>query len=277
MIVLSHFQVTPLLSAKADEVGVSLNLNLTKTRLPLDDEGLHLPIGVLTREAMKRIVKDDNGCFLVSSNESGVEFTKIQAYSEEFARFYSLFPTKNAPTMRVAGFPMHRIKDTDPWEDTKAKIATLGRIKGSVLDTTTGLGYTAILAAKTADHVTTIEIDPTATEICRYNPWSQPLFDPKIDQLYGDAFDVIDTFTTGQFEAIVHDPPTRQLAGELYSEEFYGKVRHVLRRGGRFFHYIGDPESPFGRSTTEGVIKRVRAAGFAKVERRPEAFGIVAY
>lgn len=276
MIVLSHFQITPLLSAKAGEVGVSLDLNLTKTRLPLDDAGLHLPIGILTREAMKKIVKDDNACFLVSG-EGVLELTKIQAYSEELARFYSLFPTKSAPTMRVAGFPMHRIKDTDPWADTKTKITTLGRIKGNILDTTTGLGYTSILAAKTADHVTTIEIDPTATEICRYNPWSQGLFEAKIDQLYGDAFDVIDSFATGQFEAVVHDPPTRQLAGELYSEEFYGKVRHVLRRGGRFFHYIGDPESPFGRSTTEGVIKRVRAAGFAKVERRPEAFGIVAY
>lgn len=276
MIVLSHFQISPLLSAKVGEVGVSLDLNLTKTRLILDEGGLHLPFGILTREGMKKIAKDDNACFLVTG-ESELELTKIQAYSEELARFYSLFPTKSAPTMRVAGFPMHRIKDTDPWADTKTKIATLGRIKGNVLDTTTGLGYTSILAAKTADHVTTIEIDPTATEICRYNPWSQGLFEPKIDQLYGDAFDVIDSFATGQFEAVVHDPPTRQLAGELYSEEFYGKVRHVLRRGGRFFHYIGDPESPFGRSTTEGVIKRVRAAGFAKVERRPEAFGIVAY
>lgn len=275
MIVLSHFQVAPLFAREAGDVAVSLDLNMTTTRVTMGPEGLQLPEGIVPVELLQKIVKDENGCFLVDL-EPEPTITKIQAYSEDFARFYSLFPTPNAPTMRVAGFPMHRIKEMDPWQDTKNKIAAAGKLRGRVLDTTTGLGYTAIQASKTADAVVTIEIDPTATEICRHNPWSQLLFGPKIEQRYGDAFDVVDEFRSGEFDAVIHDPPTKQLAGELYSEEFYGKVRSILKRGGRFFHYIGDPESPFGRSTTEGVIKRLRAAGFSKVERHPLAFGVVA-
>ena len=50
-------------------------------------------------------------------------------------------------------------------------------IVGCVLDTATGLGYTAIEAAKTAEQVVTIELDPVALEIARLNPWSQTMFD----------------------------------------------------------------------------------------------------
>ena len=37
------------------------------------------------------------------------------------------------------------------------KLAAIRPLTGSVLDCTTGLGYTAILAGRTASHVTTIE------------------------------------------------------------------------------------------------------------------------
>ena len=42
------------------------------------------------------------------------------------------------------------------------------------------------------------------------------------------------------------------------------------------FHYVGDPKSWQGRSLTEGTIRRLRQAGFDKVSRAPEAFGLVA-
>jgi predicted methyltransferase len=273
MIVLSHIQVAPLLVVKDDPtVKVSLDLNLTSSSCELSADGLSTPAGLVALTDLKKIAKDENGCFLVENGQ----ITKIQAYSEEFARFYSLYPTANAPTMRVAGFPMHRIKDTDPWADTQEKIKAVGPVKGEVLDTTTGLGYTAILAAKQAKHVTTIEIDPVATEICHYNPWSQALFAPRITQLYGDSFEVLDALPAAKFEAIIHDPPTRQLAGDLYSEEFYAKLLAVLQPRGRLYHYIGDPDSHFGASVTEGVIRRLRLAGFKKVIRHPAAFGVVA-
>lgn len=272
MTVLSHIQVSPVITSSEGEIQVSLDLNRSLSTCLLGPDGLGVPNGIISRTQLKKIAKDENGCFLFEDGE----IVKIQAYSEDFARTYSLFPTKTAPTMRVAGFPMHRIKDTDPIADTEAKMRALSIIRGDILDTATGLGYTAIAAAKKADVVTTIEIDPIATEICRYNPWSDELFAGKIKQLYGDAFEVVDTFADSRFDSVIHDPPTRQLAGELYSEEFYAKVRRILRSGGRFFHYIGDPDSALGKSTTEGVIRRIRLAGFKSVERHPQAYGIVA-
>jgi predicted methyltransferase len=178
--------------------------------------------------------------------------------------------------MLVSGLPMHRIKDTDPYRDTREKIKA-ARPAGSVLDTCTGLGYTAIEASKLITCKSPPSTDPAALEICRSNPWSQVLFDnPKITQIIGDSFDEIAGFPDGAFTRIIHDPPYFSLAGDLYSLEFYRQACRVLSRNGRLFHYIGDPESKSGRSATAGVIKRLEQAGFRHIERAPRAFGVVA-
>ena len=271
--VLSHFQVKPLLRLEVGDVRVSLDLNRTTVDAKLSAEGLLVP-PLISRAFLKKIAKDENGCFLI--DEEGNP-SKIQFFSELTSRAYSLFPTGGAPTMRVGGFPMHRIKDCDPDVDTRNKIASVGRLHGEVLDICTGLGYTAIHAARVADSVTTIELDPCAIEVCRLNPWSEELFtNPKITSRIDDAFELLPTLGPGRFSFVFHDPPTMQLAGELYSGEMYARIRRVLKRGGKLFHYIGDPESPFGKSMTQGVIKRLKEAGFAKVERHSEAFGVVA-
>jgi len=180
--------------------------------------------------------------------------------------------------MLISGIPMHRIKDTNPHQDTLNKIKAIAPVKGEVLDTATGLGYTAIEAAKTAGHVLTIEIDPTAQEIARLNPWSQALFEnPQITQLIGDAFDMIERARPQSFSAIIHDPPMFSLAGDLYSLAFYQQAFRVLKHNGRVFHYIGDPESKSGARVTAGVIRRLQEAGFRRVTRAPRAFGVVAY
>jgi len=58
---------------------------------------------------------------------------------------------------------------------------------------------------------------------------------------------------------------------------FYRRLVRVLRRGGRLFHYIGNLESKSGRIVARGAMRRLREAGFSRVVRRPEAFGLVAY
>jgi predicted methyltransferase len=187
-------------------------------------------------------------------------------------------PTESAPTMLISGLPMHRIKGTDPHQDTLAKIKAITPITGRVLDTCTGLGYTAIEAAKTAERVITIELDPTAQQMARYNPWSRTLFgNPRIEQIVGDAFEVVPSFEDGIFSCILHDPPMMSLAGELYSGEFYRDCWRVLRSNGKLFHYIGDPDSKSGAHTTKGVVKRLQEAGFTRVVPRPQAFGVAAY
>lgn len=276
-IVLSHYQTTPLLAAQRASkrsIALSPDLGLTTVEVTLDADGVVFPDGErVTWTDITRISEMENQCFVVE--DGGVR--SIQIFSETTNWLRSLMATPGAPTMLVAGFPMHRIKATDPWKDTLAKVAAAAPITGQVLDTATGLGYTAIVAAKTATHVTTIELDPSGLEVARLNPWSRDLFDnPKISQVVGDAFEHIHDFADGMFTRVLHDPPTFRLAGELYSTEFYRQVYRVLARNGRFFHYIGDPESNVGRRVTTGVLRRLQDAGFRRVVRHPEAFGVVA-
>ncbi len=227
----------------------------------------------MTWEALAEIEETPNSCFVVE----GGEIFKIRSFSEETQRYYSLMPTTGAPTMLISGIPMHRIKDTDPHKDTLEKIKAAKPIFGPVLDTATGLGYTAIEAAKAADHVTTIEFDPAALEVARLNPWSCDLFDnPKITQRLGDSYDVVPEFDDGSFARIVHDPPMFNLAGHLYGADFYAELYRVLRRNGKLFHYIGDPDSKSGANVTRGAIRRLQEVGFRRVQRHPRAFGVVA-
>jgi len=277
-IVLSHVQIEPLLRARdAGEASAttSADLGRSETRVTLDDEGVLYYTGERLRwEDAARIVKSDSVCFTLS----GGEIADIRVFSQTTNWVRSLYPTRSAPTMLVAGVPMHRIKDTDPWRDTLAKVKTIAPLTGRVLDTATGLGYTAILAAETAVEVVTIELDPAGLEIARANPWSRELFErANIRQLIGDAAEIVPTLDAVSFARIIHDPPQMSLAGHLYSEDFYRELRRILARGGRLFHYIGDPNSPFGSRTTSGVMRRLHNAGFARVVRRPEAFGLVAY
>lgn len=278
-IVLSHYQVTPALQAKrggTDSVEISLDLGISLTRAQLTPDFLYFPSFPefpLFWDDAEKIARDENSCFVLDAN--GI--SKIKTFSELTNRAYSLYPTASAPTMLVAGFPMHRIKDSDPRRDTLAKVKTLAPIAGTVLDTATGLGYTAMEMAKTARQVVTLELDPAAQEIARQNPWSRDVFDnPKIEQRIGDSFEIVPTFADNSFDAILHDPPTMSLAGDLYSEEFYRELFRVLKRGGKLFHYIGDPESKLGANLTRGVFERLLRAGFKRVTKHADAFGGVA-
>jgi predicted methyltransferase len=279
-IVLSHVQVRPLLEAKktgALTTAVSPDLGLTTVQVQIapDDSSIMFPNGERLSWVDAEIISDSSrACFTLKDGQ----LEKIQRFSDETNRFCSLMPTEGAPTLLLAGFPMHRIKGTDPFRDTQTKVKAIKPISGRVLDTTTGLGYTAIAAASNADEVITVELDPAVLDIARLNPWSRELFsNPKITQLVGDSFEVIEEFRDGYFSRVIHDPPTFSLAGELYSERFYRQLFRVLRRGGQLFHYIGDLDSGLGRRVMKGVVRRLQEAGFVKVRPQHEAFGLVAF
>jgi predicted methyltransferase len=277
-IVLSHKHVRPLLHARQEGLSTattSLDLGLTEAQILLEPKRVVFPDGQwLPWEHIHQVEETESVCFVV--RDSAME--KIQRFSEALSRFYSLMPTDQAPTLMISGIPMHRIKGTTPYQDTLAKLRTIAPVSGQVLDTCTGLGYTAIEAAKTAECVITIELDATVLEVARLNPWSHELFEnPRIQQIVGDAFEEIEAFEDEAFSRIIHDPPTLSLAGELYSAVFYEQLHRVLRHRGRLFHYIGDLESRSGRNVARGVVRRLQEAGFSRVVRRPAAFGVVAY
>ncbi|HZD10473.1 MAG TPA: spermine synthase [Candidatus Binatia bacterium] len=276
--ILSHYQAKTLLQARAEglaRITTSLTLGLTEVEVGIAKEGVEPPgIDLIAWNAVEEIAANDSVCFVVEQGQ----IHKIQFFSETLNRAYTLYPTTSAPTMLVSGVPMHRIKGTDPHQDTLAKIKTIAPLGGHVLDTAMGLGYTAIEAAKAAESVTTIELDPTVVEVCRLNPWSQNLFDnPKIARQIGDAFDVIEMLPDAAYQRVIHDPPMFSLAGHLYGEDFYRELYRVLSSRGRLFHYIGDLQSRSGAGVARGVRQRLVAAGFKRVVDRPHAFGLVTY
>src|SRR5829696_6268996 len=162
--VLSHAQAQALLGARAggrEDATTTLDLGLTAITLSLTDEGVRLPGGrTLAWEDVAAIAQQETACFALLADGT---IERIGQFSEALSRHYSLFPTAGAPTLLIGGFSMHRIKDTDPMRDTLSKVRAAAPLRGRVLDTSTGLGYTAIEAAKSpqVEEVVTIEIDPT--------------------------------------------------------------------------------------------------------------------
>ncbi len=246
----------------------------------LEPDGVRIGTAIVPWSVVEEIADSDTACFAI---EGGV-VRKIQGFSEETGRVYTLYPTAGAPTMLVSGVPMHRIKGIDPLADTRRKLRTIAPLTGRVLDTATGLGYTAIEATRTASSVLTVELDPEAQAIAKANPWSRELFENErpvrarggIERRIGDSLEVVRGLADASFERIIHDPPMFSLAGELYSLEFYRQLLRVTSPGGRLFHYVGDPESKSGRGVTRGVLRRLGEAGFRAPQRRPEAFGVSA-
>jgi uncharacterized protein len=276
-LLLSTFQAGPILRARSEGgkgIVSTADLGVSKAHVEILEEGARFPDGLIVSwELLEEIRTEERKVFRIEGDEAH----PVQAFSEDTGWVRVLSPTVTAPTVFVSGKPMHRIKGTDPMKDTKSKIAALGSVRGRVLDTATGLGYTAVEAAKTAKEVVTIELDPAALDVARQNPWYRGLFEWKnIRQILGDTFEVVVDLAPGSFEGIVHDPPTASLGGELYSEEFYRRLHRLLNRRGKLYHYCGDPTSGLGKSVTQGVMRRLAHAGFRGVTRHPEAFGVTA-
>jgi len=275
--VLSYFQTAPLLEARKmnrSTARSSVDLGLNEVNVNLEPGWVDFPENIkIPWELIEEIQLNHKACYLYENGN----LEKIQRFSSTTNRFCSLYPTESAPTLVLGGFPMHRIKGTNPYLDTLSKIHAL-RPMGAVLDTATGLGYTAIQASQNADSVTTIELDPAVLEVARLNPWSRDLFNNrKISLRVGDSFEVIQNLSDNDFTCILHDPPTISLAGDLFSLEFYNQLYRVLQRKGRLFHYIGDLESRSGHHLSRGIANRLSQVGFRRIQLEPRAFGILAY
>ncbi|HCL28490.1 MAG TPA: spermine synthase [Candidatus Latescibacteria bacterium] len=271
-------QAQPLLAARSDDVPLietSHDLGRTATQARLDEAGATFADGIqVCWTALQHVVGDRNGCFEVQ----GTETTRIQQMSDLTGRLASLYPTQGPPALLLSGTLMHRIKGIHPGQDTQHKLQPLGRLAGMrVLDTATGLGYTAIEAADAGAEVITVEWDPAVVDMERRNPWSAGLFaHHAIDRRQGDIAEVIETFDDNAFDRILHDPPVFELAGDLYGGAFYAQLHRVLAPRGRLFHYVGNLDSPSGIRVSRGASRRLGEAGFGDVRLQPDAFGISA-
>lgn len=260
---------------RGNEARTSLDLGKTETTASLREGCVHLSCEAhISLDDLRMIAKCENAVFAV--REGAVE--KVIRYSSATRRTYKLRPTADWPALEISGISMHRTKGTTPKKDAEAKLRLVSPVRGAVLDTCMGLGYTAILAAATADAVTTIEMDENVLEMARLNPYSQPLFqEPKIKLIHADATDVIPGFPAATFDLVNHDPPTLSIAGELYSDVFYEQLLRVLKPGGKLLHYTGAPGSRNRRmDLNASVTRRLRKVGFAEVRNDSETSCVVA-
>ena len=252
---------------------VSLDLGLTTTSINRTNEGIKLNKKEnIDYVSLGKIAEKENAAYFVSRG-------KVYQVAVSGKHFYKLLPTHGAPTLEIDGIRMHRTKETTPDMDTGRKLDSLRLRGGAVLDTCTGLGYTAIEAARRgASHVVTVELEMSVLLIARMNPWSRGLWTLRgVHKLLGDSFHVTDGLPERFFDYVVHDPPRHSHAGHLYGGEFYRKLWRLMKPGGRLFHYTGEPGSRYrGVDLGRGVASRLREAGFVGLSYHDDVMGFTA-
>ncbi len=261
--IITHHQAKKLLLGIKN---ISLDLGLTKSKIEIKDDNYVFPDGQALRKSdLRKIIKKNTMCFFIEDNS----LVPISIFSEKTNNYYKLVPTLDWPTIEISGIRMHVTSKMSPKKDTEKKISFVSPISGKVLDTCTGLGYTAIMASKQADKVYTYERDSNVIEIQKVNPYSKELFnDANIKTYNEDIFEAINNLENDFFDIIIHDPPRLSLSTKLYSQDFYDQLYRVLKNNGKLYHYTGDPGSK-NRSLDirEGISKRLEKSGFKNIER----------
>ncbi len=251
-------------------VRLSTDLNISQHDFSIQDRELVLDEdNRFTLAELKKVVKKTGRIYLCHDGA-------MDPLEDRSVGYYKLAPTSGAPLLEISGVKMHISKGTDPFASA-SDMAKHAVSKGDrVLDCCSGLGYAAIAAHRLgASEVITIELSPEVMGLRAQNPWSQDLGNEGIEQRQGSSYELIQTMAATSFDAVVHDPPRFSLAGELYSEEFYREIYRVLRKGGKLFHYTGNPHViKTGSSFVDGVIRRLKAAGFKNVEKVEHLMGV---
>jgi predicted methyltransferase len=193
---------------------------------------------------------------------TGIEFEPAARFTTSLIK---LVPTDwGPPTFEIDGIKMLPTAKVSPYVDAERKVALIAPRGKNVLDTCGGLGYFAAwcLDGKAA-HVRSYEKNADVLWLRGLNPWS-PRAAPQLALAHADVETEIAALPSESFDAALHDPPRFGIAGELYSQAFYGALARVLKRGAPLFHYTGTPNKlTSGRDLPNEISQRLRIAGFA--------------
>lgn len=224
-----------------------------------------------------RLVLDKDTCIEVktlvpvSSAENKIFIFQNNVLSPVEVRsdgYYKLVPTSGAPTLEINGIKMHRSKDIDPFLDAKLKTQLVVSPSDLVLDTCGGLGYSAIFALKAgAKKVLSTEKSLAVINLRNLNPWLKKFADKKLELIHTDIVQEIDTFKSGKFNSVIHDPPRFTGAtGDLYGKKFYDALFRVMAPHSKLFHYTGSPKKIKTQDKfIKNTIKRLEQSGFKAV------------
>ena len=189
------------------------------------------------------------------------EFRPASRYGSSLIK---LVPTAwGPPTFEIDGIKMLPSAQVSPYDDARRKVDLVNPRGKCVLDTCGGLGYFAAWCLSAgARRVESYEKNVDVLWLRSLNPWS-PRADDRLTQHVADITLAIEALQEESMDAALHDPPRFGIAGELYSQVFYGHLLRVLRRRGALFHYTGTPNRlTSGRDVPREVMKRLQAVGF---------------
>ncbi|MFA6460664.1 MAG: methyltransferase [Candidatus Woesearchaeota archaeon] len=249
-------RISQAIKCKSSEIEVSLDLGITQTSIKLSAKGfLFNKQDIL----LPKIRDNDHSCYVLIKSQ----LEKVQFFSPETNSLYKLVPTSYRPILQVSGTSMHKKEFVERVEQDK--------LQGKVLDSGTGLGYTAIIAAKTAEEIITIEIDKNVTEIAKYNPYSQELFEnKKIKRVRGNIVQKITKFKEGEFDFLIFDAGTPRSSDDFFSLKNYQQAHRVLKERGKLYHYLPKHQITKGRDFGGEAIARMEKAGFKVIDRKTE-------
>ena len=266
---ISKKEAEKILSAKG-EVNISLDAGMSLTKAFVDHRQAEILGQKIDIDEFKKIRK--NSYYFIEAGH----VKKLAFFSQESNFYYKLMPSSDWPTVTLSSTPMHRWVLVSPKEDTLSKIKEISPIKGKVLDTCCGLGYTAIMSAKDAEEVHTFERDEYVIHVAKLNPYSQDLFsNKKIMLMHGDIFQIINKLQGNFFERVVHDPPTFKYSPELYSKEFYEQIFRVMKKDAILYHYAPWPHRT-GKPMYLRIMNLLSESGFRNIRYSEASSGVVA-
>jgi len=199
-------------------------------------------------------------------------FVAVSRYTQALIK---LVPTDwGPPTFEIDGIKMLPTAKVSPYADAETKAALVSPAGRVVLDTCGGLGYFAAgCLTAGARRIRSFEKNADVIWLRSVNPWSPPT-GGALELTHGDITEHIASIGNDSVGAILHDPPRFGIAGELYSQAFYGELARVLEKRGTLFHYTGSPNKlTTGRDVPAEVAKRLRQAGFTT---EPKLDGVLA-
>jgi predicted methyltransferase len=192
---------------------------------------------------------------------TGSEFEPVSRFTTSLIK---LVPTEwGPPTFEIDGIKMLPTARVSPYADAEQKVALIEPRGKRILDTCGGLGYFAAWClAGGAAQVVSFEKNADVLWLRSLNPWS-PAEHPTLRLAHAAVEREIAALPSASFDAALHDPPRFGIAGELYSQAFYGELARVLERGAKLFHYTGSPNKlASGRDVPSEVSRRLVVAGF---------------
>jgi predicted methyltransferase len=249
-----HDALLAAVRAGAATVECSLDLERTKVLVQVDADGWTL---AGRRFAHLQRCKDRT-----IYRWTGNEFEPASRFTTSLIK---LVPTDwGPPTFEIDGIKMLPTARVSPYADAQRKVALIRPYAKRVLDTCGGLGYFAAWCLHgEAAHIQSYEKNPDVLWLRSLNPWS-PSPAPQLALACADVVKEIGMLPSQSFDAVLHDPPRFGIAGELYSQAFYGEIARVAKRDASLFHYTGAPNKhATGRELAAEVSERLRRAGFA--------------